>query len=211
MSNDSNESRTVTTLAEQEQENLESSPNSSATTTMPALKASPSQAYAHLRKPFITAIVLQMAILLFLGGFNMYVLAAGRTVLLKTIPVDPWDMFRGDYLALNYDVSTIKSAKHYEAGKEVFVVLEKHNPYWSVSYVSDKLPELTGDQVALKGKINYALDNEIHVRYGLEQYYVPEGKGVLPPHTTPDTEVAVDRFGNAAIKQLVLHGKKLEL
>jgi uncharacterized membrane-anchored protein len=161
--------------------------------------------------PFILALALQMTILTLLGGFNMYVLAAGRTVLLKTIPVDPWDMFRGDYLALNYDISTIKTTKQFQPEQEVFVILNKQNPYWSVSDVSNKLPELNGDQVALKGKIHYIVEGQLHMHYGLEQYYVPEGKGVLPPHTTPDIEVAVDRFGNAAIKQLVLHGKKLEL
>lgn len=191
MSNESNSGQATTVPSGQEQENLDSG--------------------RRFKMPFILALVLQMAILAALGGFNMYVLAAGHTVLLKTIPIDPNDVFRGDYLALNYEISTIKGTNQFELGKQVFVVLEKHDPYWSVSYMSDKLPELKGDQVALKGKIDYFLDGKTHVHYGLEQYYVPEGKGTLPPHTTPDIELAVDRFGNATIKQLVLHGKKMNL
>ena len=174
-----------------------------------SLEESTSQAYTRFKKPFILALVLQLATLTYLGGFNMYVLATGRTVLLNTVPVDPWDTFRGTYLSLQYDISTIKTTKDFKPGQQVFVVLEKKNPYFSVANVSDKMPRLTGDQVALKGKVWYTAENLVHVHYGLEQYFVPEGSPVLTTRAKPDVEIAVDQFGNATIKQLLLNGKKM--
>lgn len=190
-------------------QNFETDRVNSTAATMAPSEVPCSTAYAHLRTPVILALLLQLAILLYLGSFNMYVLAAGRSVLLKTVPVDPRDIFRGDYLALTYDISSIKETGHHDLNQEIFVILKKGDPYWSVSYVSDKMPKVSGEQVALKGKIDCLLQDQIHVHYGLEQYFVAEGKAVLPPRARPDVEIAVDQFGNATIKQLLLNGKKM--
>lgn len=166
---------------------------------------------SQLKKPFLYAIALQMAVLAGLGSFNMYVLTTGRTAVLKTIPVDPWDAFRGDYLALSYDISTIKTPIQFKPGEQLFVVLSKGNPYCSVSSVSRERPPLSSHQLVLKGRVAYVYNNEVHMHYGLERYYIPEGKGSLPNRTKPDVEVAIDQFGHSAIKQIRMNGKPLIL
>jgi uncharacterized membrane-anchored protein len=40
-------------------------------------------------------------------GFKEFTLRTGEEVLLKTLPVDPRDLFRGDYVILRYDVSRV--------------------------------------------------------------------------------------------------------
>ena len=48
--------------------------------------------------------------LVIIGGFifsKQMTLLTGKEVLLKTVPVDPRDLFRGDYVVLRYDISTI--------------------------------------------------------------------------------------------------------
>ena len=51
------------------------------------------------------------------------------------------------------------------------------------------------------------------VRYGIERYYVPEGKGGDLENLARDKKlavvVAVDKGGNAAIKGLVADGKRV--
>ena len=71
------------------------------------------------------------------------------------------------------------------------------------------MPKLTDDEVALKGKIAYTTPKEIHMHYGLEQYFLPEGNALLSSSSRPDVEIAVDQFGNSAIKQVMLNGKKI--
>ena len=36
------------------------------------------------------------------------ILRSGRDVLLKTVPVDPRDLLRGDYVILSYDISRLQ-------------------------------------------------------------------------------------------------------
>src|SRR3989344_3670842 len=38
------------------------------------------------------------------------VLRGGQEVLLQTVPVDPRDIFRGDYVTLRYEISTLDQA-----------------------------------------------------------------------------------------------------
>ena len=60
-----------------------------------------------IMKGLIAGLVLQILVLLleYLGA--VYPLWTGQEVTLKTIPVDPRSLFRGNYARLNYDISTI--------------------------------------------------------------------------------------------------------
>lgn len=47
-------------------------------------------------------------------GYNEYIFDNGQTVLLKPVPVDPWDMFRGEHVILNYNISTVDISLYYD-------------------------------------------------------------------------------------------------
>ena len=54
----------------------------------------------------------------------------GQEILLKTAPVDPNDLFRGDYVNLRYDISTIDLTnivydQPFIHGEDVFAILCK--------------------------------------------------------------------------------------
>ena len=52
--------------------------------------------------------------LVIIGGFVAYkefTLKTGDEILLKTLPVDPRDLFRGDYVILRYEIGTINASK----------------------------------------------------------------------------------------------------
>jgi uncharacterized membrane-anchored protein len=118
----------------------------------------------------------------------------GRTAILKTVPIDPYDLLRGYSQTLSYEISRLDSLKPipgwkdlpkeksydkkvYIAHKTIFyLVLQapKNNSEppqaWKPVKIQTSLPvNLPVNQVALKGRVNYA-----QVEYGLETYYMPE-------------------------------------
>ena len=164
-------------------------------------------------------------------AMKQWTLNTGIPVLLETQPVDPRSLFRGDYVRLSYTISDLRLDKltgddAFERLDGVYVVLEQGKTYWKPVSVHRRWPELRPGQVAIKGKVQY-LDNRsyrpprsgrrqpattMHVRYGIENYFVPEGSGrELERRGTAnkvDMLVAVDRYGNAGIKAVLVNGQE---
>jgi len=99
-----------------------------------------------MRFKFIIFVLLQVALLIGIITYRQYWVATGEKVLLRTAPVDPRDIFRGDYVSLRYDISTLDLdglgvKESFKPNEKVFVVLEK-NPdgVFSAKTVSRKLP-----------------------------------------------------------------------
>ncbi|MBI5149568.1 MAG: GDYXXLXY domain-containing protein [Candidatus Omnitrophica bacterium] len=174
---------------------------------------------------FILAIALQVVIIFAIIIFKLSVLAGGTDVLLKIAPVDPRDLLRGDYVTFQYDISSIDS--HYanrqqiRNGDAVYVVLRQTGKYWMVQGVQKNQP--TGSELFIKGKVesgglesqtdpfSYQRfgDSRIHVIYGVEQYFIPEGEGRNFSFWNKEAaaRVAVDDNGNAALKQIYVNDK----
>jgi hypothetical protein len=61
-----------------------------------------------MRKAFtLAAIGLQLAVLAYIAGEREHILINGKVIHLRTAPIDPRDLFRGDYVRLNYEISRI--------------------------------------------------------------------------------------------------------
>ncbi len=60
---------------------------------------------ARERKILLATVVAQLAILLGMIALRAAPLVTGQTVLVRVAPVDPRDLFRGDYVILSYDFS----------------------------------------------------------------------------------------------------------
>ncbi len=60
-----------------------------------------------LKRLFIAVIVVQVVFLLGLVGYRESILTLGRTAVLQTVPVDPRDLFRGEYVVLRYEISVL--------------------------------------------------------------------------------------------------------
>jgi len=66
-------------------------------------------------------IIVLVAIVGIAGIFILYLsfpLLTGTDVILKTQPVDPFDLLRGQYLIINYDISTINSPLRRRRGEQ---------------------------------------------------------------------------------------------
>lgn len=152
-------------------------------------------------------------------------LSSGREIVLPIRPVDPRDLFKGDYARLGFDISQLdKTLVPDEAdarnespwqGKTrvVYVTLEQQaDQAWKPVAVTDKLPaSVNANQIVLKGRT--LAWNRRNVSYGIERYFVPEGTGGniegLARTSKLAAIVAVDAKGNAAIKGLVTDGQRI--
>lgn len=150
----------------------------------------------------VIIVLLQVLFLSGMIGFKYYTLQFGTPILLKASTVDPRDVFRGEYVRLRYDISSAKgvdSDKHDLNDKAVYVVLEQGEKYWNAVGVYFDKPQLTGNQVFIRGRLNYS-----NIKFGIETYYVEEGKGrEIEQKENMDVIVRVDRFGNAVIEMLI--------
>ena len=70
-----------------------------------------------MRKAIIlTAVIMQVLVLAYMAGEREYILKTGTMIHLRTAPIDPRDIFRGDYVRLNYEISRIAIDKLKGAG-----------------------------------------------------------------------------------------------
>jgi uncharacterized membrane-anchored protein len=180
-----------------------------------------------LTRPFagiLVSAVLLTGILGWMVVDRVRLLASGREIMLPIRPVDPRDLFKGDYARLGFDISLLDASlvpgkspprdRLSRSGlpKTIYVTLEQQaDQTWKPVAVADKLPAAGANQVVLKGRTQ-AWDRR-RVSYGIERYFVPEGTGGriedLARSSKLSAIVAVDAKGNAAIKGLVTDGKRV--
>jgi uncharacterized membrane-anchored protein len=149
-------------------------------------------------------------------------LASGREITLPIRPVDPRDLFRGEYVRLGYDVGNVPlrllEGRPPRRNTPFYVVLEKkEGGVWQPVRMMRELPKETSpDRIVLKARALHGWSRATgagatqFVRYGIESYFVPEGDGRRLENLAREKKlaalVAVDARGNAAIKGLVVDG-----
>lgn len=141
-----------------------------------------------MKKRLFLIVALQIFLLLSVVAKYNYIAATGSVVTLKTAPVDPRDLFYGDYVVLNFEISEIElnQVQHDLKGElhdvTVYVLVEKkQNPWYEAVGVFQKRPTITANQAVLRAKLGYYSDStnfeDIHLKYGVENYSVPENTG----------------------------------
>lgn len=180
------------------------------------------------RRLFIVVLV-HTLILLAMIGMRQWTLATGIPVILETQPIDPRSLFSGDYVRLNYKVSDLRleeltGDRIFKRHDTVFVVLAPDGEYWKAVSVHRARPRPSDGQAVIKGSVEYTGDTiwdaarnqavqvkHLHVKYGIEDYFVPEGTGRGLERPKQDEkvsiQVAVDRFGDAGIKAVLVNGR----
>jgi uncharacterized membrane-anchored protein len=131
-------------------------------------------------------VVFQIALLLSIVGKYQYIAASGMSVTLKTAPVDPRDLFSGDYVRLHYEISEINK-QHVQQDiadglddVPVYVVLEKKtHPWFEAVGVYQQPPRLREGQALLRGTLLYQDEyaGTLHIDYGLNRFYLQENTG----------------------------------
>jgi uncharacterized membrane-anchored protein len=150
----------------------------------------------HQKLPFgrlAVPLFLQSLLICSIAAQSIYALATGTTVVLKTMPVDPYDLLRGYYQILSYDISSFntlnklpgwknlkrpKGSANLDRNQHVYVTLVKTNSNsptlqaWKPVAIDAQLPtNLSADKIAIRG-----VSNGNSIIYGLETYYMPEDR-----------------------------------
>lgn len=179
----------------------------------------------------LIAAALQFGFLISTIGGRIDLLTSGTHMTLKALPIDPRDLFRGDYVILKYDISTLEASKmklpkDAKRGQKIWVLMapSKTNaqaPWHAVSILSKYDSALAGQLI--KGTIishrNHTNAGKkcaiprcgsIRVSYGLEKYFLPEGTGkeLEESRNAKNLSVllAVGDDGTAAIRGLNKNG-----
>jgi len=147
---------------------------------------------------FWLPLLFQTTLILAVPAQAIYTQLTGKTVILQTVPADPYELLRGYSQTLRYDISNQENLRllpgwqelpkqqpngknkltFIEPGTRFYVILaEPATPTlpglplaWKPVAVSVKLPsQLPPNQVALRGLVRNGL-----IHYGLETYYIPE-------------------------------------
>lgn len=175
---------------------------------------------------FILAIAIQLAIIFLIIIFKVAILTGGTDILLRIAPIDPRDPLRGDYASFQYEISNLDyylaQGQSLKNGGTIYVLLRQSGKYWVTQSIQKTKP--TSGEIFLKGKIaSGAAENQdifgyrnfgssrLHIVYGIEEYFIPEGKGsglnFWNRNQEAYTRVAVDENGNAVLKQLYIDDK----
>ncbi len=126
---------------------------------------------------------LQVAILLGMFAKGLYPLAVGSPVLLKTMPVDPRDLFRGDYAVLGYDINTLwldslpndlDSRKNHRFGDWLYVELVPNGRFHEPVGVWESHPG--PGRTCIKGTVRYNYGRTLDMQYGIESYFTSPDK-----------------------------------
>ncbi|MXN45751.1 hypothetical protein GR138_11155 [Shinella kummerowiae] len=179
--------------------------------------------------PLVAAIVaaaLQTAVLGYMVESRASILRSGADIKLKTLPVDPRDLLRGDYVILSYSISTIsKSIITGQApaagGRARLSVRLKPgtDTLWTATEASfGELAPAEGSVVMRTLPFDYyagvdGLPETLFVNYGIERYYVPEGEGKVLEDARNQEELEVEARvsddGTPQIARLILRGEPI--
>ncbi|QDV88144.1 GDYXXLXY domain-containing protein [Planctomycetes bacterium TBK1r] len=162
------------------------------------------------RAVVIVGVGFQVVVLLAMIATPLQTLVAGDTILLRVVPVDPRDLFRGDYVILNYEFSRVPPQgipglqSTDGRGQTVYVTLvpEEDGKHWRADRFSLRPP--TSGRF-LRGQMT----RSHRIEYGIESYFVQEGEGLSYERAVRSqklsAEVALDRTGKAVLKRLVIN------
>jgi len=136
------------------------------------------------RKTFLLAVAIPFFILLAMTIKPQATVLFGKELVLETKAYDPTDLFRGDYVAINFAISDVpKSMVNLSQdkihNKNLYVSLKQEGKYYVIDQVSDTKPK---QGVYLKGKFQDmfnpfdGIDN-YRVDYSLDKYFVEQGSG----------------------------------
>lgn len=162
------------------------------------------------KKLFLGTGIFWLALLCAFIGFKEHTLRTGTEVLLKLRPVDPRDLFRGDYVILSYDISELDKADDhgFRENETVFTRLQLTGGIAEFAGASGTRP---ADGLFIAGKITAVNNNRATVIYGIESYFVPEGAGLEIERSRRDilAKIVIDSAGRGVVKALVEDGKEL--
>lgn len=142
------------------------------------------------------------------AGYEELRLTTGKSILVRTAPVDPRDLLRGQYMRLSYEFSRGRGGLNAQTGQAVWVVLQPATDgsefYVPTSY-HDAPPRLrpaaARRSAVIRGRVTRrGLD------FGIEKLFVQEGTET-PPMRDVTVRLRVGTDQRPRIEQVYVKGK----
>ncbi len=135
------------------------------------------------------AVLFQLGALVWMAWNREDILRNGQALELETAPVDPRDIFRGDYVRLDYRISTLPGRlaggvladQGGGKGERIYTRLSLEDGQVSALEVLSRQPE---QGLYLSGRLTRAWKPApkpagLSIKYGIEQYFVEQGQGLV--------------------------------
>ncbi|MDO8649302.1 MAG: GDYXXLXY domain-containing protein [Candidatus Peregrinibacteria bacterium] len=150
------------------------------------------------RTLFLIGLLLELAMVF--GLFLPYVLHMrnGTVITLRTEPIDPMSIFRGQYVVLGYQAGADLPAK-WEGGQTVYAVLEKKGDTFERVRFSEEFPTLGPGEVCIRGQGQYRR----LIFPDIAQYFVEEGLGQELEQVRNARRLLVDVVVNPSCKAVI--------
>ena len=132
---------------------------------------------------YILAAIVPLCVLLWMPARPALILALGDEARLAARPVDPRDLFRGDYVALSFEAERIPLS-FFNSLPEwpdiCYVLLEKDASGFHVPVRATSAPPPSGLYLRAAILSRYYGGESVHLDLGpnLQRFYVPEGAGL---------------------------------
>jgi uncharacterized membrane-anchored protein len=151
--------------------------------------------------PFLAVVAGLVAVPLVVVAVNEVRRASGRHVLLRAHPIDPHDLFRGEYVQLSYDISRLDPDA--APGARVYVPLHRVGGHWNGDRAVRRRPS---GGVFIRGRAGGQFG--VRIRYGIESFFVEEGKARRYEEALARgrlyADVVLDGDGDAHLDHLVI-------
>jgi uncharacterized membrane-anchored protein len=147
------------------------------------------------------------------------ILATGQEFKFKTAPVDPFDAFRGRYVALSLENTHLEKPDNVKvsAGQTVFVLIENDpDGFARFAKIAAVAPAAAP---YLKCRVSHFYKNDVYFEVPIDKYYLqetkaPKAEALYRRHNARNKQdgfiVVAIKKGNAVIKGLYLGGKPIE-
>jgi len=127
---------------------------------------------------------------------------SGKTYILKTRPVDPFDALRGQYLTIRYDIGTLSQLdlSSRDEGRIIYILLKENESggFWEYSGFSFEKPS---NASFIMGKLGRIYGNNANIEYGIEQYFFERRASFNTQNMRVEIKVSVS--GQARISRLL--------
>lgn len=163
---------------------------------------------------FIAAVVLQALVLVAWSASLEWELAGAERIRLEVVQRDPRDLLRGDYVWLQYVIADIPlemiAGGRPDYGDRVWVTLVQQDNVYTLAGASRASVAPGPGQRVIVGRVQSLSSSsgrgpEVHVVYGIEQLYVPEGRDV--PRGKVEAEIALAEGGRPFLTRVFVDGR----
>ncbi len=134
-------------------------------------------------------------------------LLTGEKIVLTTTPVDPFDILRGQYIQINYEITTLKKIENVEVGDSIFIILQPDEKGIDRN-ISVQQQKPTSSRF-IKGTVSSVYGERMRIEYGIEQYFFERNAQLDLKNVT--VEVKVSSSGRAAISQVLSNGEPITI